>query len=152
MNSDERPIAWAEQMQAVHDRLREALTLADAGLDDDAPEGVDVFLYCWGFCAALTGHHGAEDATLFPAVLADRPELAGVVAKLVQDHSMIEYLLAALRQAIETGASAETLRGHLDGVGAVMESHFRYEERELLGPLTGLGLAAQPQQALGPLA
>lgn len=152
MNSDEQPIAWAEQMQAVHDRLRESLTLAEAGLDDGATEGADVLLYCWGFCAALTGHHGAEDTTLFPAVLADRPELAGVVAKLVQDHSMIEHLVAALRHAIESGACAETLRGHLDGLGAVMESHFRYEERELLGPLTGLRLEAPPQQALGPLA
>lgn len=150
---DSRPIAWAEQMRTVHDRLREALTLADEGLDAGGPpEGVDVLLYCWGFCAALTGHHGAEDESLFPAVLGDRPELSGVISALKQDHSMIEHLLTSLRNAVETGASPDILRQHLDGVGAVMESHFRFEERELLGPLADLGLAVEPRQALGPLA
>ncbi|WP_420113990.1 hemerythrin domain-containing protein [Pseudactinotalea sp.] len=148
-----RPIAWAEQMQRAHDRLREALALADESLDaGTVPEGVDVLLYCWGFCTALTGHHRAEDETLFPAVLGDRADLSDVVARLMQDHSMIEHLLTSLRHAVETGADPHTLRQHLDGVGAVMESHFRYEERELLGPLVGLDLEAAPEQALGPLA
>jgi hypothetical protein len=156
--SDSRPAAWAEQMRTVHDRLREALSLAEDGLDDSGldgdgtPEGVDVLLYCWGFCTALSGHHGAEDGTLFPALLGDRPELGGVVIKLRQDHSMIEHLLTGLREAIAKRASPAIIRQHLDGVGAVMESHFRYEERELLGPLARLKLEAEPRQALGPLA
>lgn len=151
--TDDRPLAWAEQMRGVHNRLREALALAGDDLDGDrSSEGADVLLYCWGFCAALTGHHGAEDTTLFPALLADRPDLGGVVTKLMQDHSMIEHLLTGLRHAVEHGAGPEVLRGHLDGVGAVMESHFRYEERALLGPLAGLDLDAEPRQALGPLA
>jgi hypothetical protein len=32
-----------------------------------------------------------------------------------------------------------------------MESHFNYEERELLGILSALHLAADPQALLGPL-
>ena len=153
MNKDDRSIAWAEQMQAVHDRLREALALADDGLDGGgSPQGVDLLLHCWGFCTALAGHHNAEDTSLFPALLAERPELTDVVAKLVQDHSLIEHLLAELRSAMAREESPESLRGHLDGVGAIMESHFRYEERELLGPLATLALDAEPGHALGPLA
>ncbi len=140
-------------MRTVHERLREALELAEDGLEDaGTPEGVDVLLYCWGFCAALTGHHGAEDETLFPAVLRDRPDLTEAVGRLRQDHSMIEHLLNGLRDAVGTGASPDVLRQHLDGVGAVMESHFRYEQRELLGPLGYLELDVEPQRALGPLA
>ena len=40
---------------------------------------------------------------------------------------------------------------HLDGVEAVMESHFRYEERQLLTVLESLDLAAETSEVLGPL-
>ena len=40
---------------------------------------------------------------------------------------------------------------HLDGIEAVMESHFRYEERALLSVLDGLSLEADPGQVLDPL-
>jgi hypothetical protein len=40
---------------------------------------------------------------------------------------------------------------HLEGVAAIMESHFRYEERQLLTVLETLSLDASPEEALGPL-
>jgi hemerythrin-like domain-containing protein len=136
-------------MRAVHGRLREALILVRDSLDDQAI--ADLLLYCRGFCAALDGHHRGEDSTLFPAIAAAHPELRPVLRKLEQDHSMIGYLLGGLRAAVEASAGPDDLRRHLDGVSAIMESHFRYEERQLLTVLEALDLNADPSAALGPL-
>jgi hypothetical protein len=38
----------------------------------------------------------------------------------------------------------------LEGIAAIMESRFRYEERELVEPLSGLDLDADPRRVLGP--
>ena len=35
------------------------------------------------------------------------------------------------------GSGREVVLGHLEGVDAIMESHFRYEERELVPVLDG---------------
>lgn len=150
-----RLTAWATEMQRVHDRIREALEVTRNSLEsgDVASEPTrDLLLHCWGFCAALSGHHQGEDALLFPALVAQHPELAGVVDRLVQDHSMIEHLLGSWQLAVERRAAPEELLRHLEGVAAIMESHFGYEERSLLAPLEGLELAASPGAAFGPLA
>ena len=65
-------------------------------------------------------------------MLADHPELAPTIAKLVQDHTMIADLIRVLDRAIETGQDADMLLRHLDGVEAIMESHFRFEENQLV--------------------
>jgi hypothetical protein len=134
----DRLVAWGQELRAVHQRLRRALDIARETIEDGGdPDSVarDLRLYCVGFCVALGGHHSSEDATLFPMVLARRPELAPAVAKLVQDHSMIAHLIRGLEQAISTSADAAALLRHLDGIGAIMESHFRFEERQLVGLL-----------------
>jgi hemerythrin-like domain-containing protein len=110
-------------------------------------------LFCWGFCAALTGHHSAEDGALFPEIAAARPDLAPVIAKLTQDHSMIDYLIGGLQNALRTGSSREATMQHLDGIEAVMESHFRYEERQLIDVLNSVQLGERARsELLGPLA
>lgn len=159
--SAERVVAWSEEMREVHRRLRDALDLArESATEEYTPEPLtSPLLYCWGFCTALSGHHRSEDGVLFPLVVESHPDLAPVIAQLTQDHHMIEHLIGALQQAVERGVpTAEKLR-HLDGIEAVMESHFRYEERRLLGVLDGLGVGnrADEQQVsaaelFGPLA
>lgn len=64
---------------------------------------------------------------------------------------MIATLLVQFERAIEADAEAAELSLHLEGFAAIMESHFRYEERELLGILADLDLDADPQTLLGPL-
>lgn len=64
---------------------------------------------------------------------------------------MIAHLLGGLQDAVDRTASPVELERHLDGIAAVMESHFRYEERQLLDVLTDLELAADPADVLGPL-
>ncbi|GAA1608588.1 hypothetical protein GCM10009828_040260 [Actinoplanes couchii] len=134
-------------MRQVHSRLRRALAL----VQDDHAVLDELLLYCRGFCTALDGHHRGEDHTLFPAIAAAHPELRPVLRKLEQDHSMIGYLIGALNHAVHNNADPDELRRHIDGIGAIMESHFRYEERQILGVLETLNLDADPAEALGPL-
>ena len=155
MSADEknRLIAWNRELTAVHQRLRQALQVArDAGGAGDAgAAGADLLLYCRGFCAALSGHHVSEDAALFPELSARHPALRPTIAKLMQDHEMIAALLAQLERALATAATPTELIRHLDGLSAIMESHFNYEERQLHDLLAKLHLDADPHTILGPL-
>ena len=149
-----RLIAWSHELRTVHERLREALRVTRVALDaDEASELAtrDLLLLCHGFCAALTGHHQGEDRELFPAIAAAHPELRETLRYLEQDHSMIAHLLSGLRAAVELAASPAELDRHFEGIAAIMESHFRYEERQLLTVLDALALNADPHDVLGPL-
>lgn len=149
-----RLVAWSRELRAVHTRLREALHVTREALDDGdsaAPAARDLLLYCHGFCTALTGHHEGEDRELFPAIAAQHPELRETLRSLEQDHSMIAHLLSGLQEALDRSASPVELAQHLEGVAAIMESHFRYEERQLLAVLEALALDADPRRVLGPL-
>lgn len=148
-----RLVAWSHELRSVHDRLRAALELTRDALADGSgsePATRELLLFCHGFCTALTGHHEGEDRSLFPAIAAAHPELGDTLRKLQQDHSMISHLLAGLQQAVDRAASPDELDRHLDGVAAIMESHFRYEETQLLGVLDALALRADPSDVLGP--
>ncbi|MFD4994068.1 hemerythrin domain-containing protein [Cellulosimicrobium cellulans] len=152
-------MAWYDEMQAVHGRLRQALELVRDASDDDGPSAsgpvTDLLVYCRGFCTALTRHHTAEDAVLFPELERRHPDLADVLRRLRQDHGMIAYLVADLERALDRAtdpvASRDAVARHLDGVGAIMESHFRYEERALGSVLAALDLRAPRREVLGPL-
>lgn len=130
-----RIVAWSAELRRVHQRLADALVIARESVEAGRPAGpaLDPLTYCWAFCAALDGHHGGEDRWLFPAVRAARPDLAVVLDDLARDHRMIGHLLGELRQAMAAGAGVDDLRRHLDGIEAVMTTHFRYEEKRLLG-------------------
>ena len=141
-------------MRRVHARLREALRVTreavDRGVSAETPAR-ELLLFCHGFCNALDAHHTGEDRTLFPAIEAAHPDLAPVLRTLQQDHSMIGHLLGGLEAAVRSRSSPEVLARHLEGIAAIVESHFRYEERQLLTVLEGLALDADPGEALGTL-
>jgi hypothetical protein len=114
--------------------------------------GLDPLTYCWAFCSALDGHHGGEDQWLFPMVRAARPDVADVLDNLARDHRMIGHLLADLRRAMTAGAGVAELVRHVDGIEAVMTTHFRYEEKRLLGIVDELDLAdVDTTTVFGPL-
>jgi hemerythrin-like domain-containing protein len=148
-----RLIAWNRELTAAHQRLRQALRVSRDSVDrgDAGAARADLLLYCHGFCAALSGHHRGEDAALFPELSARHPALAPVIARLTADHEMIAALLARFGDALTAAAAPDELARHLDGLSAIMESHFRYEERELLAALGALTLDADPRALLGPL-
>lgn len=141
-------------MRTVHDRLREALRVTrDAVRAGEPGERAtrELLLFCHGFRAALTKHHEGESRTLFPAIATAHPELRDTLARLEKDHSMIAHLLGGLQAAVGRAASPEELDRHLDGIAAIMESHFRFEERQLHRVLDTLSLDAEPDDVLGPL-
>jgi hypothetical protein len=152
----QRVVAWGQELREVHRRLRDALVVARSAVEGGAkgPTAArELQLYCVGFCAALTGHHRSEDATLFDVVLAAQPELAPVVADLKRDHSMLDHLLGELERAALSGAARDELLRHLDGIEAVMETHFRYEEKKLVDVLDGAVRSdVGGREMLGPLA
>jgi hemerythrin-like domain-containing protein len=141
-------------MRRVHDRLREALRVTLEAVDrgGGSTEATrDLLLFCRGFCAALVGHHEGEDRALFPAIAAAHPELRDTLRNLEQDHSMIAHLLGGLQSAVDRAAGPAELDRHLEGIAAIMESHFRYEERQLLTVLETLDLTADVGSVFGPL-
>ncbi|MBO9626884.1 MAG: hemerythrin domain-containing protein [Microbacterium sp.] len=153
MDAD-RLTAWDAELRRAHTRLRSALAATREALTSGAitPDAAsDLALFCIGFCTALDGHHRAEDRSLFPALRAARPDLSGAIDKLEQDHSMLSHLLGALRNAVESGEDDDAIGRHLDGIGAIMESHFRFEEREILEPLRTLTVDGTVPEVLGPL-
>lgn len=149
-----RLIAWSHELRGVHGRLREALTVTRQALADGQPVEPatrDLLLFCHGFCAALTAHHEGEDRHLFPAIAEQFPRLRDILHRLQQDHSMISHLLTGLQAAVARRAGPAELLRHLEGVAAIMESHFRYEERQLLTVLETLELDTELSTVLGSL-
>lgn len=127
-------IALSLQLAAAHRRLRHQITEVRAGLGQRRMRDDTLVTHCLAFCDALTAHHLGEDEGIFTALVAQRPDLAGTIAKLVEDHGMIAAILSRVREladaaAVSDGAAVEAIRRELDGLAAIMESHFRYEER-----------------------
>jgi hypothetical protein len=118
----------------VHDILRRQVVELRLAIERGAPPPTltsELRLFCAGFCAALTTHHIAEDSSLFPRVLGRHPDLTSVVAKLIEDHALLANLITGLQNAIHRDSSDVVLR-HLDGIEAIMTSHFGFEERQLV--------------------
>lgn len=144
--SRDRLEAWGRELILVHrelctriERLRERVLRGEHGERGEADTGLgeELRLFCLGFCGALTSHHTAEDARLFPHILAAHPGLGPVVGRLMEDHRVLADLIEDLERATRTASAAQVLR-HLDGITAVMESHFGYEERQLTTVLNAL--------------
>jgi hypothetical protein len=150
-----RILAWSAEMRHVHQRLADALVIVRESIEagDPALPSLDPLTYCWAFCAALEGHHEGEDKALFPRLVEQHPELAEVVGHLSRDHQMIGHLLGEFRHSMAAGGSSVAMLRHLDGLEAVMTTHFRFEEKRLLGVLDELDLGdVSPDRVFGPLA
>lgn len=64
---------------------------------------------------------------------------------------MIGHLVSGLQCAVNERAESVVLERHLEGISAIAESHFRYEERQLLTVLESMHLDADPTSVFGPL-
>ncbi|WP_436536621.1 hemerythrin domain-containing protein [Actinoplanes sp. HUAS TT8] len=121
----DRVAALSKQLAETHQELRRRLTGLRTGRTDPA----DLRTHCLAFCQALTTHHQGEDTGLFAALLRERPDLKPTIDKLIEDHGMITGILTRVTELSATGSPR--LASELDGLAAIMESHFRYEERSL---------------------
>jgi hypothetical protein len=120
-----RLTALGTQLIETHARLLDAI--------DDLRDGTvpvrDLTTHCLAFCAALTGHHTEEDADVFPMLAARHPELREVLDGLKRDHEVMAGMLDRVAAGVP---------GELDGLAALLESHFAWEERRLVAVLNGI--------------
>ncbi|MEV4132893.1 hemerythrin domain-containing protein [Dactylosporangium sp. NPDC049742] len=124
----DRAVAFSLQLEQAHQELRRQLATLRAG----SPGTLTT--HCLAFCAAVAAHHQGEDAGMFADLLRERPDLTGTVAKLVEDHEMIAWILTRITDLLR-GPSTDSLAGELDGLAAILESHFRFEERTISAAL-----------------
>ena len=148
IDPDGRLAAFGNQLIEVHIWLREELARlrADVGycLDGRAERPRELRAHCLTFCSALSRHHLGEYDAAFP-VLADQfPELRPVLVKLAADHKVVASILRRIEE-LPGGlgpdpSEAQRVRAELDGLAALLESHFAYEEKRLVSALNSLSV------------
>jgi hypothetical protein len=152
-------IALSEQLMHVHRSLRERLTslrqeiAAGTGPAADAPIPEDLLSHCLSFCTAIHAHHAGEDEQLLPALRAAAPELAPVIDNLIEDHILVAEIARRIRDLLasaRTPAQPGTVVRELDGLTAILQSHFSYEERRIGGALDTLGPGAWTADVFAP--
>lgn len=143
----ERLAALGAELIEIHDRLRQ--DLADLRSDveryfdgGDRPRRLKA--HCLAFCSALRAHHTGEDVGAFPLLRREYPELAPLIAKMAEDHQLVSGLLEQFEHVLSgltadpDAAEIRRVRGELDGLSAILESHFSFEEREIVEALNSL--------------
>ncbi|MET8702866.1 hemerythrin domain-containing protein [Kitasatospora sp. NPDC004723] len=158
--TSDRTVALSLQLSRTHRDLLRRIDDLRSDPGSRRPDEDPLSTHCLAFCEALTAHHEGEDEGLFAQLLRERPDLAPTIAKLVEDHGLISGILSrvralALRAAGSAAAEREAVRRELDGLAAIMESHFRYEERAISAALdatTPLGDWPDPVFRPGPAA
>jgi hemerythrin-like domain-containing protein len=144
--SDGRIAAFGNQLIDVHIWLREELARlrADIGssLDGHAGRPRELRAHCLTFCSALTRHHLGEDGEAFPLLADQFPELRPVLVNLASDHQVVASILRSIEELLGSlgpgPSEAERVRAELDGLAALLESHFAYEEKRLVSALNSL--------------
>ncbi|MFC4072256.1 LLM class flavin-dependent oxidoreductase [Actinoplanes subglobosus] len=100
--------------------------------------------YCESYCRVVTTHHTIEDRSLFPHLRDADPRLAPVVDRLEQEHHVIHEVLEGVDKALVALVSAPggiaALREAVNLLSDTLLSHLAYEERELIEPLSRLGM------------
>jgi Hemerythrin HHE cation binding domain len=152
--------ALSEQLIHVHQALRERLAsvrLEAAGAAGQRGArtaiGEDLLSHCLGFCAAIQAHHTGEDSQLLPRLRAAAPELAPVIDNLSEDHALVAGILRQVRELLAPGRAPsrpDVLVRELDGLIAILESHFSYEERRLAKALDTMGPLAWSADVFAP--
>ena len=161
MAGHDRVAALSEQLIQVHQTLREQLaSLRQEAANDTSPHAAagdlpgDLLSHCAGFCAAIHTHHSGEDGQLLPALRAAAPELGPVIDKLTEDHRLVAGILRQIRELLTAGRTPSdpgALVRELDGMTAILESHFSYEERRIAKALDTLGPQAWTADVFAPV-
>jgi hemerythrin-like domain-containing protein len=149
-----RALALGSELIEVHESLRQSLRRLRTGLgsSSSAPgkTGRSLRAHCLGFCSAVSRHHTSEDRGVFPALAAQVPELGPVLQELQRDHHLVAEILQRVEQiAGDFGQdNAHRVRAEMDGLAAILESHFRWEERRLVNALNSLDTSGLKTQDL----
>ncbi|MEV5753537.1 hemerythrin domain-containing protein [Actinoallomurus sp. NPDC052308] len=154
--SGDRARALGGQLVEVHRwlraelaRLRDEVAGYAGGATPQAPAPLRA--HCTAFCQALTRHHTGEDTTAF-RVLGERfPELVPVLEELRRDHELVADILRRLQGLLTalTPDNTEQIGRELDGLAAILESHFQWEERRLVDAFDALQAQATSEELFG---
>lgn len=146
------------EMIAVHKVFRDVLAAAPVlvggvATGDSARVGLISNMY-ENVLDFLAGHHGGEDALVFPRLTARRPEDAAEVARIAAQHHDVDDALAASTKALaEWSAGDETAQRRvvdcLTDLGATLVAHLDEEERQLL-PMCAESMTAPEWGELAP--
>ncbi len=149
-SSNGRLTAFGNQLVQVHNWLRKELaTLHDdlGSVTDGRAERLrDLRAHCLTFCSALTRHHTGEDGGAFLVLSEKYPELRPVLEELAHDHDVMTGIIERLEELVggvgPASSPAEILhvQRELDGLTAIMETHFRYEEKRIVEALNALDM------------
>ncbi len=154
MSEHHRAVALSQQLAQTHRRLSGRLAvLRDqiaAGTDDGdfvprlpEPEAIDgdLLVHCLAFCASMHTHHSSEDNQLLPELRAAEPRLGAVLDGIVQDHILVASLLHRVSELCrrDNPSDPEKIVRELDGLAAILETHFAYEEQRIGDALDELG-------------
>ncbi|WP_030488860.1 hemerythrin domain-containing protein [Micromonospora chokoriensis] len=145
-----RLAAVGNQMIEIHLWLSAELARLRENLDTPSR---DLRAHCLTFCAALGRHHTGEDSGAFRLLADEVPELRPVIENLIVDHEVVAGILERVEALLsnDTAMPVAQVRAELDGLAALLESHFRYEEKRLVSALNALtGRPGRPEDLLGP--
>jgi hypothetical protein len=99
---------------------------------------------CIRYCSSITQHHTIEDHAMFPALRAFDPALEPVIDQLGVEHEAVHSLVsemdAALHRFAQGLTSSEALEGLVTQLSDLLTSHFRYEEEQLVQPLSRMAM------------
>jgi hemerythrin-like domain-containing protein len=144
-----RAAAIGDHLRTVHEQLRRDLATVRAQLDQlrDVSEipslPTDLRSHCVAFCGALHEHHTNEDG-VFPALARQHPELGPVVERLQREHGVVAAALTELQQLLDS-ADPGRVRTEFDRLASELETHFGYEEDELVATLNAIDPATLRQ-------
>lgn len=136
----QRAAVFSFQLRRAHQQLSDELARIRDALGGDDPVVTRLQVHCLAFCSALATHHRGEDGAMFTQLLDARPDLAPAIRNLTADHVAIAAILHQIRALALAGKalpvqSLPELRREVDGLAAIVESHFRYEERAISAAL-----------------
>jgi hemerythrin-like domain-containing protein len=136
--------------QAVHKTFRLATTrLVDVTERLDPPALAPILGAYWEFYAAvLHHHHHTEDSTVFPALVAARPNMAALIAKLEADHKDLVAALNGAGSAVAafTDAPYRTNQREVhDAMAAVRDEFFPHLDLEDAEVIPALAEAISPK-------
>jgi hemerythrin-like domain-containing protein len=150
--SNGRLTTFGNELIAIHLWLREELARLREDIDSylagnsERPQMLQA--HCLTFCSALSRHHIGEDNGAFLVLAEQFPELRPAIRELQHDHYLVAGMLRSLEELLDglvagtDPAEAQRVSTELDGLTALLESHFVYEEKKLVAALNSLNAQA----------
>ena len=155
---DPRGQAMLAELQTIHTMLRDNLDVVER-LSKAVADGVDAIeiqgrvallagvgglrmlqVNCLTYCRFVHGHHGLEDAAMFPRLRAANPGIGPVVDRLEADHRHVSVLVDDVEAAAaRLGGSDQAGTDVVGALGALRRhllEHLAYEEEALAGTLS----------------